>query len=64
MLKDKLTEMEKEELKNIMLNEPVFAGKTLSHYTADALGKMGLIKRDVNAHWVANWDAIRAETKQ
>lgn len=55
----KLSKPEQDELKNIMLNEPVFAGDTISHHTAGALKERGLIHRNPTGEWVADWDAIR-----
>ena len=58
-LRERLTSQEREELKNIMRNEPVFAGDTISHQTARSLKDKGLIQRDRNNEWVVNWPAIK-----
>lgn len=59
-LTEQLTKPEREELKNIMRNEPVFAGDTISHHTARALYEKGLIERDASNRWVACWEQIQS----
>lgn len=58
MLRDYLTPAERDELANVMRNEPVHPGDTISYYTSRALCAMGLIKRD-GVKWVACWDQIK-----
>ena len=57
-LRDTLTAPERDELRNVLLNEPVRPGETISHHTANALAARGLIQRDRKG-WVARWDVIR-----
>jgi hypothetical protein len=59
-LKDVLTGPERDELRNVMRNEPVFAGDTISHQTAKSLSQKGLIERDPCNRWVACWEQIKS----
>lgn len=58
-LRDYLTPVERDELKNVMKNWPVFAGDTVSHATAKSLKEKGLIFRDKSGEWRPNWEAIK-----
>jgi hypothetical protein len=58
-LRDYLTNPEKDELRNVMRNWPVFAGDTISHATARSLSEKGLIFREKTGEWRPNWEAIR-----
>lgn len=58
-LRDYLTGPERQELRNVMTNWPVFAGDTISHATAKSLNLKGLIYRDKNGEWRPNWDGIK-----
>ena len=57
--KGKLSYAERDELRNIMSNEPVFAGDTVSHHTAKSLNERGLVFRNADGKWMADWSAIR-----
>jgi hypothetical protein len=60
MIKDTLSKPEREELKNVMLNEPVHPGHTISHHTAKSLSDKGLIKREPKGpRWVTCWNNIK-----
>lgn len=43
----------REEMRNIARNQPVFAGDTISHATANECVKRGWAKRDDNGDFVA-----------
>jgi hypothetical protein len=59
-LKDLLTGPERDELANVMRNEPVAPGDTISHHTAKSLMLKGLIERYSNPRgWMACWDQIQ-----
>jgi hypothetical protein len=42
-----------EELGNVVTNQPVWPGDTLSHRTANVCGERGWIKRDSKGDWIA-----------
>lgn len=41
----------RDELRNICQNAPVFAGKTISHKTANLLGDLGYAQRNPDGDW-------------
>lgn len=58
-LRDYLSGPERDELANVMRNEPVHPGDTISHATARALNNKGLIRRQ-GVNWVACWERIKS----
>lgn len=58
-LGETLTKFEAAELQNIMLHEPVFSGDLLSKAAAKALWIRGLVSRNRDGDWVADWTVIR-----
>lgn len=41
-----------EELRNIVINHPVFPGDTISHATADECGRRGRAMKNGNGDWI------------
>jgi hypothetical protein len=60
-LRHLLTPLERDELANVMLNEPVIPGRMLSPDTARSLWYKGLILR-VGTGFMANWEQIKQGT--
>jgi hypothetical protein len=59
-LREELSQIEREELQNIMRNEPVFTGDILCYQAAAALWLKGLVARNRDGDWVADWTVIRS----